>query len=212
MSVIKVGFDYDEPIFPWYDYAHEVSVAAGLARAEDPPPTRWDPHNDYGCTQEEWFDVLNAEVRRGHDGMYGRPCKPEAVAAIRRLYAAGFEIHLVTARGSFGAHGNDIKRLTARQVVFEGIPNDGLHFAPDKTKVIRNLGLDYFLDDRPKHYDEAVAAGADVFLLNERWNQDLDVPENRRVNSVQEYCDYILGKHGFQRELTPQQRLLIRGA
>jgi hypothetical protein len=205
---IKVGFDYDEPIFPWYDYAHDVAVAAGLTRAEDPPPTAWDPHSHYAAlrkergepevTPQDWYDALGTEIAKGLEGMYGRPPKAESVAAIRKLYRLGYEVHLVTARGSFGKQGQLIKRMTRTQVIREEIPNDGLHFAKDKTKVIRDLGLDYFLDDRPVHYLEAVDAGADVYLLEERWNKDFDVPYEKRVKTTAEYVDLIVKKHGDQ--------------
>lgn len=204
--MIKVGIDYDEPIFRWYDNAHEVSVAAGLARAEDSPPTSWDPHSTYGCTLEEWVEVLDAEVDKGLDGMYGRPVIPESVTAIRRLYSLGYEIHLITARGSFGAKGERIKELTRQQVIRAGIPNDGLHFAHDKVPICQELGIDYFIDDRPKYYEDLTKAGIACYLLDAPWNQDMDVPVFKRVSNLTDFTNRVVLHHGDQNRLTNAQR------
>ena len=206
--MIKVGFDYDEPIFAWYDNAHDVSVKAGLTSPEAPPPTVWDPHSHYGCTIEEWFEVLNLEVLKGRDGMYGRPVKHSVVDAMRRMYTTGrYEIHLVTARGAFGDYGERIKRLTTEQVIREQVPHDSLHFTENKKDIIARLGLDYFIDDRDKYYLEAEAAGAEAYLLDERWNKDFEVPPERRVFSTVEYINKIMNRHGADRPaLTAKQR------
>lgn len=200
---IRVGFDYDEPIFPWYDYAHDASVAAGLTSSDAPPPTRWDPHSQYGCTIDEWFAVLDREVEKGDEGMYMRPCKASSVEWVNRLYDGGYEVYLITARGSFGTLGHVIKDLTKRQIEREGIKNHGLYFAPDKMEVIRDLRLDYFIDDRPKHFAEAMEAGADAYLLDERWNRDFEVPYSKRVYSVPEFARRIVRRHGY----SPNQRV-----
>lgn len=199
---IKIGFDYDEPIFPWYTYAHQASLRAGIALPEH-EPTSWAPHETYGCTLEEWIAVLDAEVQKGYDGMYGLPCDPDAVAAVRKAHCMGFEVHIITARGSLGQYGDEIKRLTKSQKIREGIPGT-LHFAPDKFEVIRDLGLDYFIDDRPKHYEESVRAGADTYLLDATWNKDTDVPYGRRVYSTPEYVARIMAKSGPQVDLGKQ--------
>lgn len=212
--MIKVGFDYDEPIFPWYDYAHKVSVREGLADPNGDPPTDWDPTTTYGCTPQEWFDILDAEVRKGVDGMYAWPIKPGVSHRLQAMYATGrYEIHFITARGQFGSYGSDIKRLTKSQLVRENIPYDTLTFTESKGDTIRELGLDYFLDDRAKYFEEAEEAGAEAYLLDERWNQDFQVPPGRRIHSTIEYIDRIMQRHGTgRRVLTPTQRDFVRGA
>lgn len=192
---IKVGFDYDEPLFPWYDYAHDASVATGLTTMDQDPPTVWDPHSHYGCTDEQWFEVLDHEVLLGDLGMYGRALKPGVVADMYRLKNRGIEIHLVTARGQFGTYGERIKQLTWEQVKREQVPYTTLTFTQDKFTTIRDLGLDYFIDDRPRYFDQAVDAGADAYLLDERWNQDFPVEDSRRVFTTRQYIDLIVKNH-----------------
>lgn len=198
--MIKVGFDYDEPIFTWYDYAHDVSVREGLADPQGEPPTEWDPTTTYGCTLDDWYDVLNREVLKGNDGMYAWPVNPDVVKMMRYMYATGrYEIHLITARGHFGSYGDDIKRLTQSQIIREGIPYDSLTFTEDKGREIRLRGLNYFLDDRDKYFTEAEEAGAEAYLLDERWNRDFEAPPGRRVASTEEYIRRIMNRHGRTR-------------
>lgn len=209
--MIKVGFDYDEPIFPWYDYAHEVSIRAGLADRDGEPPTQWDPTTTYGCEPQRWYDALNAEVLKGNDGMYAWPVKTGVAEKMRQMYATGrYEIHIITARGQFGDYGANIKTITQSQILREQIPYDSLTFTQDKETAIRTLGLHYFLDDRTKYFEEATLAGAEAYLLNERWNQDAKV--GRRVYSTEEYIDKIMARHGNTKvALTDKQRDLVRG-
>ena len=49
---VRVGWDYDDVLFPWYDLAHAANIAAGTALPEH-EPTSWAPHEDYGITLEE---------------------------------------------------------------------------------------------------------------------------------------------------------------
>ena len=212
--MIKVGFDYDEPIFPWYDYAHKVSLAAGLADPEGEPPSAWDPTTTYGCTLNEWYDVINNEVKKGIDGMYGWPVKPHVAEAMRFMYRTGrYEIHLITARGQFGSYGADIVELTKSQLIREMIPHHSITFTQDKIATFRSLGLHYMLDDREPYYHDAVKANVEAYLLDERWNQDADVPANRRLFSTLEYIDLIMGRHGSSRApISPAQRDHVTGA
>lgn len=188
---IRVGIDYDEPIFPWYDYAHDAAVAAGLVREDQDPPTRWDPHSHYGCSIEEWIEVIDNEVLKGPNGMYGRPIKPGVAADLSRLIRRGAEVHIVTARGSFGSLGERIKELTVQQVISEKVPYTELHFANNKYQIIKSLGLDFFLDDRYDYYLDARKAGARSYLLDERWNRNERVFRPNRLYTTRQYVDLI---------------------
>lgn len=189
---IRVGIDYDEPIFPWYDYAHDAAVAYGLVREDQDPPTSWDPSTHYGCTLDEWIEVINNEVLKGPNGMYGRPIKPGVAADLSRLKRRGVEIHIVTARGQFGEFGERIKELTLQQIVNERIPYDYLHFTNTKGAVISANEINYMLDDRVEYYQEAGKAGARSYLLDERWNQHFATLPGRRLYTTRQYIDRIV--------------------
>lgn len=203
MKTVRVGYDFDEPIYPWYDLAHKASLAAGIALPEH-EPTSWAPHETYGCTLEEWVAVLDAEVLNPK-GMYCQPFQPGVVDSIKRLYNRGYEIHIVTARGSFGTNHEireRIKRITQSSIIREGLPHTTLNFAKEKVSVYKRLGLDYFLDDAPHNFQPMLEAGCNVFLLDERWNQNVDeefYPFGRRVHSTEEYNQMIMDREQLER-------------
>jgi hypothetical protein len=193
---IKVGWDYDEPICKWYDLAHKASLEAGIALPHH-EPTSWAPHETYGVTLEEWVRVLDDEVLKGDGGMYGAPLDDHTKWQLHRVADMGFENHIITARGSFGQLGDLVKELTLRQIEREGLPVTSVTFNRDKVGVVNELGLDYMIDDAPHNYEPIVAGcpNTETYLLDERWNRDLVVPEGRRLFSVEEYVDIILSKH-----------------
>lgn len=193
MSKIRVGWDYDEPCFKWYDLAHEASLRAGIALPEH-EPTSWAPHETYGCTLDEWVAVLDEEVLQENGGFYGAPLDPLVKLQMERVVEAGGENYIVTARGSLGIHGSRIKNLTRDQIRREKLPVAEVVFSPDKGRVVHTLRLDYFIDDRPKHWEEIAlfSPRTDVYLLDERWNRDFEVPSSKRVHSIREYVDIVL--------------------
>jgi hypothetical protein len=221
---INVGFDFDEPIFKWYDLAHKASLKAGIALPEH-EPTGWAPHETYGCALEEWVAVLDNEILSGD--MYHQPFDPDALASVKKVYRNGYDVHIITARGSFGSSAqitNRIKRVTKSEIIKQGLPYTTLTFEKDKVPVAKRLDLDYMLDDAPHNFWPLLEAGVNVFLLDERWNrEDTTVtpyregnipapgdPAGRRVFSTREYCDLILYRHGDKRRLTLPQADLVR--
>lgn len=195
-KTVKVGWDYDEPVFPWYRLAHAASLEAGIALPEH-EPTSWAPHEHYGCTLEQWVEVLDNEVLKGQGGMYAFPIDETTKWQFHRLANAGMENHVVTARGSLGSLGEIIKDLTRAQIDREGLPVTSLTFNKKKAEVVNSLGLDYFIDDAPHNYEDLVenCPNTEVYLLDATWNTDLVVPEGRRLFSAEEYVDVILRKH-----------------
>lgn len=196
MITIKVGWDYDDVLHPWYDGAHTASLAAGIALPHH-QPTSWAPHETYGVTLEEWVRVLDDEVLKGMDGMYGVPLEESRKWQLHRLDNAGIENHIVTARGSFGELAETVKDLTVQHIEREGLPVTSLHFSKSKPTVVNDLGLHYFIDDAPHNYEDLIAncPNTEVYLLDATWNQDLVVPEGRRLFSAEEYADVILLQH-----------------
>lgn len=198
MSIIA-AIDWDEPVFPWYDYAHDTALQYGLADEEMEPPTKWDPTTVYGCELQAWYDAIDKEILKGPSGMYGRPIKPGVRAQLLRLKRRGIPIHVVTARGQFGPLGDQIKELTLHQIAQERLPITQVHFAKQKLPVLlklREKGEVYFLDDRANYIEEAYSYGfGHAYLLDERWNQDAVVGSARRVYSTRQYVDIVCAHH-----------------
>ncbi len=189
---VKVGLDFDEPIYPWYDLAHQASIKAGIALPEH-EPTAWAPHKTYGCTLEQWVDVLDGEVLKTRGGMYRQAFQPGVVDLVNGLYDDGYEIHIITARGSLGSLGEQVKDITRKQINKSGMKIHGLHFSKNKVVPAKKIGLDWFIDDALHNYDMLDAAGINVWLLNERWNTPWD-DDRRRVSTVEEYVNLVRGK------------------
>lgn len=177
---LTVGIDIDDVLFPWYDLAHAASVEAGITNGVT--PTTWAPYENYGCTDQEWFDVLSDAL---HAGMYEADPIPGAVEAVRQIAEAGHHVHLVTARGLL-AHGLKIKAATVAWVEAHDVPHAGLHFLNRKSLVRTDVSI----DDHWKHIDDLEGAGVTTYLVSKSYNQDRQHP--RRVSHIQEFADAIL--------------------
>jgi len=177
---LTVGIDIDDVLFPWYDLAHEASVAAGITNGVT--PSSWAPFQDYGCTDQAWFDVLAGAL---HAGMYEAPPIPGAVEAVRRIADAGHSIHIVTARGLL-AHGLTIKAATVAWIETHDVPHDALHFAGDKTTV----RTDVFVDDHLKHTTALEAVGTMTWLVDRVYNRTEAHP--RRISHISEFADALV--------------------
>lgn len=221
---INVGYDFDEPIFKWYDLAHQASVKAGIA-LPDHEPTSWAPHETYGCSLEDWVAVLDNEVLTGN--MYHQPFDQDALESVKEIYSNGFNVHVITARGSFGSNDEvrkKIRQVTKSEIIRQGLPFNSLLFAKDKVPVAKRLELDYMLDDAPHNFWPLLEAGVNVFLLDERWNrEDTSVtpfvageypkpgdPAGRRLFSTRQYGELILAQQGVQHVITPAQKHEVR--
>ena len=180
---MRIGIDIDDVLYPWYLTAHMLSEAAGITNGVT--PTTWRCYEDYGCTDQEWFDVLADATLSGD--LYTAPPIGDTVEQLQRLRDAGHTIHLVTARG-FMQHGEAIRLLTVEWLAAWDIPHDSLTFTRDKRVVV----TDVFLDDASHNYDELTAAGRKAWLLHAPHNA-----EHRDgrlcVETLGEFVDAVLG-------------------
>lgn len=186
-KLFDVGFDIDDVLHPWGATAHELCRLAGL---HDGTPTYgWKMWEAYGCTEEQWGEVIGRAVVEG--GLYDVPPIPGSVEALRRLYWEGHRIHLVTARG-FLTNGELIKQHTRDWLPEHAIPHNTLTFSKDKAAVARELGLDYFLDDGVHNFEQVdrEAPNTQAYLLSAAHNLDYYTPF--RLETVDEFVDLIL--------------------
>lgn len=183
MSGLRIGVDIDDVLTGWYARAHEISLAAGITNGMT--PTSWAPFNEYGCTDQEWYDVLSVATLDGR--LYSTEPYAGVVEALQRLKDAGHTIHLVTARG-FLAHGDLIRERTIQWLAAHQIPHDTLTFSKRKS-VVRT---DYFIDDSEKNVKELadLPDGPIVYLLDQPHNRHFYWP--RRIESFVGFADEIL--------------------
>lgn len=177
----RIGVDIDDVLFPWYEKAHALSVAAGIDNGIT--PTSWSPFNEYGCTADEWYAVLAAATVAGD--LYSGDPYPRVKEALQSLRDAGHTIHLVTARG-FLQHGHLIREMTCRWLAEHEIPHDTLTFSKRKAVV----ATDYFIDDSEKNVHELSAAGVITYLMTQPHN--LHVQGFPRVSHVSEFAQKVL--------------------
>lgn len=185
---LKIGIDLDDCMLPWYIPAHEAIVAAGLDNGVT--PKSWHPYREYGIEAEAWVAALAAATEAGT--LYRHPPYDGAAEAVRELYWAGHEIHLITARGTSGwPDADQLREVTDEWVHEMAIPHTSLQFLKDKA----SAGMDYFIEDSPGNFQALHAAGVRVYLLDQPHNADLEVcwaPHGERVRTVREFADIIL--------------------
>ena len=80
MSGLRIGVDIDDVLTGWYARAHEISVDAGITNGKT--PTSWAPFNEYGCTDQEWYDVLSVATLDGR--LYSTEPYAGVVEALQR--------------------------------------------------------------------------------------------------------------------------------
>lgn len=184
---LSIVIDIDDVLYPWYDAAHKVCVAAGITNGVT--PRTWSVFEEYGCTAEQWWATLRDATLDGT--LYEAAPYDGALQGLWRLEAAGHHLHLVTARGT---HTEDpdlrtcIEAATHRWLAAWHFPYDSLTFSADKTVV----PADFAVDDNVKNYDALEHAGAVSFLVDRPWNEPHD-DGRRRVDSLATFATIILG-------------------
>ncbi|QOR72333.1 hypothetical protein IM660_08950 [Ruania alkalisoli] len=184
-SALVVGVDIDDVLYDWSGRAHQLSVQAGLA-GQVQTITSWTPHREYGCTAEQWWEVIEGGI---HDGsLFGAPPIDGAIAALQQLRTAGHQIHLVTARGSggFSPYAATVQQQTVDWAARHGIPHDDLTFTADKARV----RTDYFVDDSADNVVAIRQTGSRVYVMDRPWNSHLDHPH--RVHHITEFAAAVL--------------------
>jgi hypothetical protein len=180
---MRIGVDIDDVIFPWYEYAHELCVQARITNGVT--PMSWSPFLEYGCTIQDWLDVLEVATMDGT--LYSGEPYLGAIEALWRLRDAGHEVHLVTARGFFN-FGELIREQTVSWLADWDVPHDSLTFTKDKTSV----PCDVFIDDSAPNVAALTAAGVRTFMLTRPHNAT--DPYELRVGHVAEFVDLILAE------------------
>lgn len=184
-----VIFDIDDCLMPWAEKVHEACILAGLAK-EDTLWTQWSMWQDYGCTKEQWLEVVNSLVKEG--GIYHAEPYPGVVESVQKLTKLGHEVHLVTARGFFD-HAQQIRDWTVDWIETFQIPGT-LWFAQDKGEIAQNIAATHAIDDRIDNCEDMWHVGVQAYLMNQPHNLLEPVDDDYRVNSVPEFVEKIL--HG----------------
>jgi hypothetical protein len=185
MSNPVIIWDIDDVWHPWYSIAHQASVDFGLAHEGTPMPTTWSPHEEYGCTLEQWVSALDAWTLDGR--LHASTPQDDDLQVFAELYVAGCDHHFVTARGFMGEYADVIRVLTHDWCDRHfGALYESLTFSRDKGATARELHATHAIDDNIGNYLSLEEAGVEVYLMDQPWNQD--APSHvRRVKSITEF-------------------------
>lgn len=179
---MRVGIDLDGVCYDFTEsFRQYLTVYRGYDPAPFTEPTRWEFYEDWGFSLEEFVALCDDGVDDGIIFSEGDPF-PGTREALERMKADGHTLHIVTDR-SFGRPGES-EYATRAWLDHHGLPFDSLTFSRDKT-VVR---LDIMVDDRPKNYDELIAAGVEAWLQDRLHNR-----KHRawRVKDLTEFAEFV---------------------
>lgn len=177
---MKFGFDVDDTLIDLREYAFHL-YQEKLGRKVDIEAfhklQRIEIHEIFGMTDEEgakmWMSLL--------DELYYADCPPApgAVEFLQKLDQEGHEIYYITARTS--EHGEDTKNWLKKQ----GFPIQNGRFYcgmkdTEKVKIIEELQLDYYFDDKPAVLETLNHETLKVLVRDQSYNRHLDLPRIRQ--------------------------------
>lgn len=192
LPTYDIMVDIDDVVMPWAWVVHEKAQQMGLHDGSR-PWTGWHMWDDYGCSKEEWENVVIACTQ---EGLYTSTSPfPLAVEALTRLYWRGHRLHVVTARGTNWGAAEDKARIhgwTKQWLETYAIPHHTLSFAHNKVAAMQQLGVDFdfAVDDGLHNYKDLAEAGVPVYLHTQPHNVN-DVVD-RRVATLWEFSDIVL--------------------
>ncbi|MBN2980393.1 MULTISPECIES: 5' nucleotidase, NT5C type [Cohnella] len=173
---MKLGFDIDDTLINLREYAFhlynkKLNRQIPLERFRE--LTTVPIHEPFGMTSEEGKEMWNAL----RDEIYFTDCPPfpGAVEALQRLDREGHEIYYITARDAI--YGDRTKSWLVKA---------GFPVAPDrffcgmsdteKVHIIRELGLDYYFDDKPAVLETLSDLTLNVYVKDNSYNRQLRLP------------------------------------
>lgn len=180
---MKIGVDLDGVC---YDFTAAYCRYVG----KDPATVnKWRFYEDWAWTEDKFLDHAAAAIAGGELFRRG-DLIPGAKEALDALTSMGYTIHLVTDRASLDStQAARIKNSTYQWLHDNGLPWDSVHFEGNKAKVVKELGLDFFLDDNIENYD-AVEPHCKAYLFDQPWNYQLQ-DERVRVHGWEQFVRVI---------------------
>lgn len=171
--MLRIGLDCDNVLYPFTDGFAAVAERYGMKLSPQRPVLRWEFWRDWGFTADQFADVFTAGAVDGSIFECVDPI-PGSVAGVRRLVAAGHEVHLVTNR-TWPECDPEIRAATFRWLGAHEVPVHSVTFTDDKTSV----ECDLFVDDHPDVYRLVDDAGEAVPVL---WHH----PSNEGNRSIRQ--------------------------
>jgi uncharacterized HAD superfamily protein len=165
-NLVRVGVDLDGVL---HDYCHGFAVFLNsIGHPQAPDLDTLDSLNVAYAFYEAWGITKDEYLALHNYPGYGRVYTGPAIsiggpAAIRGLWAAGHEVHVITAR----TH-PDAAFWTRQWLGEHRIPVTSLTLDGDKAAHAHKI--DVMVEDSIDQYDALTRAGVDCWLIDRRWN------------------------------------------
>jgi uncharacterized HAD superfamily protein len=187
---MKIGVDIDG-VLADFTSAFNALVKAEYGITLPNPAPSWNWHRDGGVTKEMdsklWGYIM--------DSMWWGTLFPmtgavEALERLNLMSRAGDDIYFITSRP-----GKLSKFLTEMWLKFHGMDAPTVLVTSNKGPVVKGLGLDVFVDDKPENNYEVIQATGygevRVYLIDAPYNQWADQPKNygTRIASLSAVLD-----------------------
>lgn len=190
---VHVGLDLDGCFFGFDQNYYDAAVMLGHLSSRTPyvPAQTWHFYRDtYGQTGEEFGAICNEAADRGILFAAGYELEG-GFDAWDNLARAGHFIHIKTAR-AFGTHEVASQVATFAWLNANRRTYNTVMFTHDKTA---GPPVEMMLEDNLDNYDQLDAAGVEVWLFDQPWNQDDG--SRRRVYS---HAEFVVRVDAFARK------------
>lgn len=177
-----VCVDLDEVLYPFAAAFRQYCETVHYRRPLE-EPLIYDFYKQWGMTSAEFVKIL--PVAAETHNVYSTQIPMEgSVEGWKLLRAAGVQIHIITARP------DSARKQTTAWLEAHGLVPDGLHFAQNKTIVMRiAVGRCAAIDDHIPHFDQLTEAGVHTLMRSHTWNAEH--PTEMRVNSFKEFAQFV---------------------
>lgn len=157
---------------------------------------KWEFFKDHGMDLKTFLKMCRSMIVTGKLFRYG-DVLDGTVEALQTLSREGHYLYFVTDRAALA--GDDlylketIKIYTERWLEDNFIPWHNVYYTGDKATKAKELGLDFFLDDKIENYDSLEGVVKGNYLFDRPWNQRNDLwNEPNRVRSWSEFVREVV--------------------
>jgi uncharacterized protein len=186
--MMKFGFDIDDTLINLREHAFHLynkKLQLTVPIEEFHSLTTLEIHKPFGLSDQEGSKMWNDSLEE----IYYTDCLPfpNAVEVINELKQAGHEIYYITSRPLVHCE------RSRNWLVNAGFPVDDASFYcgmkdSEKINIIKQLGLDYYFDDKPVVLETLIESGPRVFMKHSSYNQHIQLP---RIHCWSELKDIL---------------------
>jgi uncharacterized protein len=183
---MRFGFDIDDTLINLREHAFNIykkKLNKNVPQSEFYVLQRVEIHEPFDLTDEEGSEMWNSSLEE----IYYTDCPPfqGAVEVLNKLEEDGHEIFYITARPK--EHGERTKIWLKEQ----GFPVKDDHFFygmqdHEKIHIIKELHLDYYVDDKPAILDTLLNEQINLYLKDQSYNR------KHQYNRIVNWSDFIL--------------------